>query len=90
MNNRIIKSYIHYKILETKNSRLPKERKSFGSGVVIQSFLTEGQQQDYSSKLSAAFSGGKFLEPSLNFDKFNKCVNAFEVLTDFLMLNASY
>lgn len=90
MNNRIIKSYIHYKILEIKNSRLPKGRKSFGNGVVIQGFLTEGQQRGYSPKLSAAFSGGRSLEPSLKFDKSNKCVNAFEVLTDSLMLNASY
>lgn len=44
MNNRIIKSYIHYKILKIKNSRLPKGRKSFGNGVVIQGFLTEGPQ----------------------------------------------
>ena len=59
MNNKIIKNYVHYKILEIKNSELSKRRKSLGNGVVIQGILTEGQQQIYTTKLSAAVNGGK-------------------------------
>ena len=90
MHNRLIKKYVHYKKCENKNSGLTKRRKSYVSGVDIVGSLTEGQQQAYGPKLSAASSGRKSLEPSLQFDKYNKCVNAFDVLTHPLMLHASY
>lgn len=77
-------------MLLTKNSGLPTKRKLYGNGAVIIGLRTKGQQRTYDSKLTAVSNDEKSLESSILFDEYNKCKNAFEVLTELFMLYASY
>ena len=90
MNNKVSKNYVRCILFLNKNSGFPKYRKIYGNGAVVLGLQTEGYQQFYSSKQSAVDNGTKSLEQSLEFSKLNKCLNAFNILTDSLSLRACY